>query len=237
MKRLFLELGGKSAAIVLDDADLAAASMLGFGVCMHAGQGCATPTRMLLPRSRYDEGVELLKGIFESVDRRRPPAPDTLCGPVISAKQRDRVVGYIQKGIAEGANLLVGGPQAPAGLDKGFFVTPTLFVDVDNAMTDRPRGDLRTGARRHPLRGRRRGGPDRQRQPLRPRRLRAVRLARPLARRRPPPAGRDDRHERRRRLRRRRALRRLQGQRRRTPERHGRLRPVPRGEVGRLAAG
>ena len=65
MKRLFLELGGKSAAIVLDDADLAAASMLAFGVCFHAGQGCATPTRMLLPRSRYDEGVELVKGIFE----------------------------------------------------------------------------------------------------------------------------------------------------------------------------
>src|SRR4029077_3215249 len=67
MKRLFLELGGKSAAIVLADADLALASMIGFGVCMHAGQGCATPTRMLLPRSRYDEGVEVLKGIYEAV--------------------------------------------------------------------------------------------------------------------------------------------------------------------------
>ena len=64
MKRLFLELGGKSAAIVLDDADLGVASMIGFGVCMHAGQGCATPTRMLLPRSRYDEGLELLTGIY-----------------------------------------------------------------------------------------------------------------------------------------------------------------------------
>jgi len=135
MKRLFLELGGKSAAIVLDDADLGAASMIGFGVCMHAGQGCATPTRMLLPRSRYDEGVELLKSIYETVGVGDPQFPDTLCGPVISAKQRSRIVGYIEKGITEGANLLVGGPVAPAGLDRGFYVTPTLFTDVDNSMT------------------------------------------------------------------------------------------------------
>jgi acyl-CoA reductase-like NAD-dependent aldehyde dehydrogenase len=135
MKRLFLELGGKSAAIVLDDADLAAASMLAFGVCMHAGQGCATPTRMLLPRSRYDEGVELLAGIFASVAPGDPQLPETLCGPVISAKQRERVVGYVETGIAEGARLLVGGPEAPAGFDAGYFVTPCLFVDVDNSMT------------------------------------------------------------------------------------------------------
>jgi len=135
MKRLFLELGGKSAAIVLDDADLGSASMLAFGVCMHAGQGCATPTRMLLPRSRYDEGVELVKGMLESVVPGDPQADDTLCGPVISAKQRDRVVGYIRKGIDEGARLVVGGPEAPDGLETGFFVKPSLFVDVDNSMT------------------------------------------------------------------------------------------------------
>jgi acyl-CoA reductase-like NAD-dependent aldehyde dehydrogenase len=135
MKRLFLELGGKSAAIVLDDADLGVASLLGFGVCMHAGQGCATPTRMLLPRSRYDEAVELLAGIFESVAVGDPQLPDTLCGPVISPRQRDRVVGYVRRGIEEGARLVVGGTEPPAGLDRGWFVTPTLFVDVDNAMT------------------------------------------------------------------------------------------------------
>jgi aldehyde dehydrogenase (NAD+) len=135
MKRLFLELGGKSAAIVLDDADLAAASMLAFGVCMHAGQGCATPTRMLLPRSRYDEGVALLQGIFETVSVGDPQLPDTLCGPVISAQQRARVVGYIEKGIDEGANLLLGGPDVPEGFEKGFYVKPSLFVDVDNSMT------------------------------------------------------------------------------------------------------
>jgi acyl-CoA reductase-like NAD-dependent aldehyde dehydrogenase len=135
MKRLFLELGGKSAAIVLDDADLAAASMIGFGVCMHAGQGCATPTRMLLPRSRYDEGVELLKANFEGVTVGDPQLPETLCGPVISAKQRERVVGYIRRGIEEGATAVVGGPETPAAFDKGFFVTPTLFANVDNTMT------------------------------------------------------------------------------------------------------
>jgi acyl-CoA reductase-like NAD-dependent aldehyde dehydrogenase len=133
MKRLFLELGGKSAAIVLDDADLAGASMLAFGVCMHAGQGCATPTRMLLPRSRYDEGVELVKGMLETVVPGDPLADDTLCGPVISAKQRDRVVGYINKGIEEGAKLLVGGPDAPDGLDTGYYVRPSLFT-ADNSM-------------------------------------------------------------------------------------------------------
>jgi acyl-CoA reductase-like NAD-dependent aldehyde dehydrogenase len=135
MKRLFLELGGKSAAIVLDDADLAAASMIGFGVCMHAGQGCATPTRMLLPRSRYDEGVELLKGIFETVVVGDPQQPETLCGPVISPRQRERVIGYVEKGIAEGAELLVGGPSTPPNLGTGYYVTPTLFGAVDNSMT------------------------------------------------------------------------------------------------------
>ena len=135
MKRLFLELGGKSATIVLEDADLGVACLIGIAPCMHAGQGCAIPTRMLLPRSRYDEGVEMLVGMYEGVAAGDPQASETLCGPVISAKQRERVRGYIQKGIDEGAKLVVGGTDAPSDLDKGFYVTPTLFVDVDNAMT------------------------------------------------------------------------------------------------------
>jgi acyl-CoA reductase-like NAD-dependent aldehyde dehydrogenase len=90
---------------------------------------------MLLPRARSDEGVEFLKGIYESVSVGDPQLPDTLCGPVISAKQRERVIGYIRKGIDEGATPLVGGPETPAGLDTGYYVTPTLFVDVDNTMT------------------------------------------------------------------------------------------------------
>jgi acyl-CoA reductase-like NAD-dependent aldehyde dehydrogenase len=102
---------------------------------MHAGQGCAIPTPLLLPRSRYDEGVHILESMYESVAVGDPQEPGTLCGPVISAKQLKRVLRYIQRGIDEGAKLLVGGTDLPAGCDKGFWVKPTLFVDVDNAMT------------------------------------------------------------------------------------------------------
>ncbi|HXX89331.1 MAG TPA: aldehyde dehydrogenase family protein [Acidimicrobiales bacterium] len=135
MKRLFLELGGKSAAIVLEDAELELSCLIGIAPCMHAGQGCATPTRMLLPRSRYDEGVAVLQAMYEGTKPGDPQDPGVLCGPVISAKQRERITGYIQKGVDEGAKMLVGGPEAPEGFDKGFWVKPTLFVDVDNAMT------------------------------------------------------------------------------------------------------
>src|SRR6201993_2463723 len=135
MKRLFLELGGKSATIVLEDADLGTACMVGIAPCMHAGQGCANPTRLLLPRSRYDEGVEILKNIYENVTAGDPPDPGTLCGPVISQRQFDRVTGYIKKGVEEGATALVGGPDAPTGFDKGYYIRPTLFTNVDNKMT------------------------------------------------------------------------------------------------------
>jgi aldehyde dehydrogenase (NAD+) len=134
MKRLFLELGGKSATIVLDDADLAIASMMGLAVCSHAGQGCAIPTRMLLPRSRYDEGVELLTQMMAAVPYGDPQRPDVIQGPQISAKQRDRVLGYIQKGVEEGAKLVLGG-GTPKDLPTGYYVEPTMFVDVDNSMT------------------------------------------------------------------------------------------------------
>ncbi|MBV8965361.1 MAG: aldehyde dehydrogenase family protein [Mycobacteriaceae bacterium] len=135
MKRLFLELGGKSATIVLEDADFALACAIGIAPCMHAGQGCANPTRLLLPRSRYAEGVAILKAMYENIAPGDPQDPATLCGPVISDKQRQRVLGYIGKGIDEGATCLVGGTDAPAGSGKGFWVRPTLFVNVDNSMT------------------------------------------------------------------------------------------------------
>ncbi|MGD1109093.1 MAG: aldehyde dehydrogenase family protein [Mycobacterium sp.] len=135
MKRLFLELGGKSASIVLEDADFGTACMVGIAPCMHAGQGCANPTRLLLPRSRYDEGVEILKNIYENVTCGDPQDPGTLCGPVISERQFERVTGYIQKGVDEGATALVGGPGAATGFDKGYYVRPTLFINVDNKMT------------------------------------------------------------------------------------------------------
>jgi aldehyde dehydrogenase (NAD+) len=137
MKRLFLELGGKSATIVLEDADLESACLMGLAPCMHAGQGCANPTRLLLPRSRYDEGVELLTAMYSGIKPGDPQSDSTLCGPVISARQRDRILGYIRSGVEQGATLAVGStePYRETGFDRGFWVTPTLFTDVDNAMT------------------------------------------------------------------------------------------------------
>lgn len=138
MKRLFLELGGKSATIVLDDLDDAAfnsACLIGIGPLLHAGQGCAAPTRMLLPRSRYDEGVAILKAIYENIAPGDPQDPGTLCGPVISAIQQSRILGYIRKGLDEGATMLVGSTEAPTQFKQGFWVNPTLFIDVDNSMT------------------------------------------------------------------------------------------------------
>jgi aldehyde dehydrogenase (NAD+) len=133
LKRLFLELGGKSATIVLDDADFSTAMMSGLAVCSHAGQGCAIPTRMLLPRSRYDEGVAILKAVFAAVPYGDPQRPDVIMGPLISEKQRDRVMGYIDRGIKEGATLAVGGHR-PGHLPRGWYVEPTMFTEVDNSM-------------------------------------------------------------------------------------------------------
>jgi aldehyde dehydrogenase (NAD+) len=134
MKRAFLELGGKSATIVLDDADFDTATMIGLAVCFHAGQGCAIPTRMLLPRSRYDEGVEKLTNLLQAAPYGDPQRPDVMMGPLISSKQRDRVLGYIEQGVAEGATLALGGGR-PAHLPTGWYVEPTLFVDVESSMT------------------------------------------------------------------------------------------------------
>jgi len=134
LKRVFLELGGKSATIVLDDAEFATSVPSGVQVCFHGGQGCAIQTRMLLPRSRYDEGVEILKATLGSVAYGDPQGPDVIMGPLVSAKQRDRVLGYIDKGVKEGATLALGGGR-PAHLPTGWYVEPTLFTGVDNSMT------------------------------------------------------------------------------------------------------
>jgi aldehyde dehydrogenase (NAD+) len=135
MKRLFLELGGKSACVVLDDADIEdAVSKAAPSICMHAGQGCAMLSRLLIPRSRYEEAVTIATASMANVPFGDPTSATTLQGPQISAKQRDRVLGYIEKGVEEGARLAFGGGR-PAHLPKGFFVEPTLFVDVENSMT------------------------------------------------------------------------------------------------------
>jgi aldehyde dehydrogenase (NAD+) len=133
IKRLFLELGGKSAAIVLDDADFGAVLPGASIMCIHAGQGCALPTRLLLPRSRYEEGLSFVAEGFAGVKVGDPNDSSVLTGPLINATQRDRVMGYIQSGVDEGARLVCGGGR-PAGLDRGFYVEPTLFADVDNKM-------------------------------------------------------------------------------------------------------
>lgn len=134
VKKVFLELGGKSATIMLDDADLPTAlSQIG-SVCTHAGQGCAITTRLLLPRSRYAEGVAIATKAFQKLKYGDPMNPAHLMGPLISERQRERVLGYIAKAKQEGATLAVGG-GVPKHLPKGYFVEPTLFVDVDPAST------------------------------------------------------------------------------------------------------
>ncbi len=132
VKKVFLELGGKSATIVLDDADFDNVCPGAAMTCIHGGQGCAIATRWLVPRTRYEEAIELMKRAFEGWNYGDPTNPANLQGPQVSRQQQERVLSYIEKGKAEGARCLVGGGK-PEG--KGFFVEPTLFVDVDPKMT------------------------------------------------------------------------------------------------------
>ena len=131
VKKIFLELGGKSATLVLDDIDMdSVAPMAGISVCTHAGQGCAIPTRVLLPENKYEEGVEKIAAAMAGVNYGDPLDPGNLMGPVVSRKQQERVLSYIEKGRAEGARVVLGGGR-PAHLEKGYFVEPTLLADVD----------------------------------------------------------------------------------------------------------
>jgi aldehyde dehydrogenase (NAD+) len=132
VKRMFLELGGKSAFIVLDDADLAAAcSMAGFTAAVHAGQGCAITTRLVVPRARYDEAVEAAAATMSGIRPGDPTEPGTVCGPVISARQRDRIMSYLDLAVAEGGRFACGG-GIPAERDRGFFIEPTVVAGLDN---------------------------------------------------------------------------------------------------------
>jgi aldehyde dehydrogenase (NAD+) len=133
LKRVCLELGGKSANILLDDADLPTVVGAAAGVCAHAGQGCALATRMLLPRSRYAEAVEIAKASFESIACGDPTDPSVIVGPLINERQRTRVLDLIEMGKSE-ARLLVGGGMPPS-LPKGYYVEPTLFADVESHAT------------------------------------------------------------------------------------------------------
>ena len=136
VKRVALELGGKSANIILDDADLEKAVRSGVGSCyFNSGQTCSAHTRMLVPRDRHDEAVRIARETAESFTLGDPREGKTKLGPLVSKVQRDRVRDYIKKGIDEGATLVTGGTEAPEGLEKGYFVRPTVFANVRNDMT------------------------------------------------------------------------------------------------------
>ncbi|TCJ89773.1 aldehyde dehydrogenase [Nocardia alba] len=135
LKRTFLELGGKSAAIVLDDADIAAAaSYTAFTVAVHAGQGCALTTRLLVPRQSYDAAVSAAAGALRGLRAGDPTKPGTVCGPLISERQRARVERYLELARAEGGSIEVGGGR-PADAERGYYIEPTLISGLDNSAT------------------------------------------------------------------------------------------------------
>jgi aldehyde dehydrogenase (NAD+) len=136
MKRVTLELGGKSPTIVLDDAALdkaiPSALILAF---LNSGQACAAGTRLLVPKSRLDEVKRAIQEGMRAYTVGDPADPNIMVGPMVSQKQYERVESYIRKGIEEGAEVLVGGEGRPKGLEAGYFVKPTVFVNVKNDMT------------------------------------------------------------------------------------------------------
>jgi acyl-CoA reductase-like NAD-dependent aldehyde dehydrogenase len=133
--RCTLELGGKSAAVILDDMDLGtAAGAISGAECFLSGQVCSSLTRIIVGRSRHDEFVEALAGTFSKVRVGDPFDAQTQMGPLAMSRQRDRVEGYIAKGVAEGATLATGGGR-PKDLDRGYYVEPTVFGNVDNGST------------------------------------------------------------------------------------------------------
>ncbi len=136
VKRVTLELGGKSANVILEDADLEKAVTKGVGECyLNSGQTCSALTRMLVPRSRHDEAVAIAKRVAESFTVGPAFEASSKLGPLVSETQRERVRSYIEKGVKEGAKLVTGGPEAPENLPKGYFVKPTVFANVRNDMT------------------------------------------------------------------------------------------------------
>ena len=135
LKRCSLELGGKSAAIVLDDVDIAAnAFMLTFLGLFNTGQACVAQTRVLVPRSRQDEIVGAMIEAAKTMKVGLPSDPEAQLGPLITEKQRQRVEGYIEAGKKAGATAVLDG-ERPDGLDSGYFLTPTIFTGVTNDMT------------------------------------------------------------------------------------------------------
>ena len=136
VKRVAQELGGKSANIILDDADFQKAIAWDvFGMCMNSGQSCNAPTRMLVPMQRMDEAAAIAKAAADNVKVGDPGAEGTTIGPVVSEVQFNKIQRLIEKGIEEGARLETGGPGRPDGLNQGYYVKPTVFSHVTNDMT------------------------------------------------------------------------------------------------------
>jgi aldehyde dehydrogenase (NAD+) len=136
VKRVALELGGKSPNVILPDADMETAVKDGIAKCyLNSGQTCSALTRMLVPRERLEEVERIAGSIAEATKVGDPFEGDTRLGPLISETQRERVRGYIRKGIEEGAKLVTGGPESPEGLERGYFVRPTVFSEVRSDMT------------------------------------------------------------------------------------------------------
>ena len=135
VKRVALELGGKSANVILDDADLQKAVRGGVQNCyLNSGQTCSAWTRMLVPKGKHDEAVALAKQAAESFTLGGPLDAGARLGPLVSKTQQERVRTYIKKGVAEGATLVTGGPEQPEGFAKGYFVKPTVFANVKSGM-------------------------------------------------------------------------------------------------------
>jgi aldehyde dehydrogenase (NAD+)/betaine-aldehyde dehydrogenase len=136
VKRVSLELGGKSANVILADANIEKAVAQGVTACfLNSGQTCSALTRMLVPRDRLSEVEEIAIREAERATPGNPFAEGTRLGPLVSAVQRDRVRGYIEKGVEEGAKLIAGGAEPPEGLESGYFIRPTVFSEVKRDMT------------------------------------------------------------------------------------------------------
>jgi acyl-CoA reductase-like NAD-dependent aldehyde dehydrogenase len=136
VKRVALELGGKSPNVILDDADLESAVKAGVQNCyLNSGQTCSAWTRMLVPRQKHDQAAQIAKAAAEKFKPGPALDPESRLGPLVSEVQRERVRSYIKRGVEEGAKLVTGGAEAPEGLDKGYFVRPTVFANVKNDMT------------------------------------------------------------------------------------------------------
>jgi acyl-CoA reductase-like NAD-dependent aldehyde dehydrogenase len=131
VKRVFLELGGKSAFVALDDADISMAALFcSYATISHSGQGCAITSRLVVPRARYDEAVDIARSTLAGIAYGDPADPAHMMGPLINARQREKVAGYVDRAIADGAKAVVGG-RIPEHLPKGFYYEPTMLVGAD----------------------------------------------------------------------------------------------------------